>query len=365
MMTWLPDRTPPDILPNRIWLGLAAALLLGGCIDGTPERGSALPPSKLTMIASANQSVVSFDEASVGGQPGPVTIGSTAAPQQAAQCTQDGHYIAGDAGFLQNAEQAVGQEIDQTKRTIDDLNSRIDQCKGRSKGPSEYDAQFGCNRASFRQMQGRLQQLDNLSSADPQELAPAEWKAMNAVSERGQTAENRAKFSPDRIQAGLALLELAQAEADWAKATKAFNDAVDARKKAIETERRSIKDQVDRMAPLCEQAETAYEQNPCNAAQIASDAFARNRAQDRLAALEARRSLLRDCRKDRERQASAPSGTGSPAAQELLMQSLPGIMGGFRTRPAPRHPPPKDTSRQPDLPSKGGEGQPHWHDHKN
>ncbi|MCC7048369.1 MAG: hypothetical protein IT562_16765 [Alphaproteobacteria bacterium] len=354
-----------DILPRRTWLGLAAALLLGGCIDETPERGSSLPPSKLTMLASANQSVVSFDEASVGGQAGPVTIGSTAAPQQSAQCSPDGRYIAGDAGFLQNAEQAVGQEIDQTKRTIDDLNSRIEQCKGKSKGLSEFDAQFGCNRASFRQMQGRLQQLDNLATASPQELAPAEWKAMVAVGERAHEITNRVRWSTNRIEAGLALVEFAQAEADWEKATKALNEAVDARKKTIETERRSVKTAVDQMAPLCEQAETAYEQNPCNAAQVASDAFARNRARDRLAALEARRTLLKDCRKDRERQAAAPSGMGSPAAQELLMQSLPGIMGGFRTRPAPRHPPPKDTSRQPDLPQKGGEGQPHWHDHKN
>jgi hypothetical protein len=129
---------------------------------------------------------------------------------------------------------------------------------------------------------------------------------------------------------------------------------------ANEAEKRATKAQLDQQTAVCEQAESAYEQNPCNTAQLASDAFARNRAQQRLAALEARRSLLKDCRKDRERQAGVGSGMGSPAAQELLRQTLPGIIGGFGPRKPPPHQPPKDTTRQPEQPKTPP--QPHWHD---
>lgn len=324
-------------------------VLVTGCEVDAPDRGTAAPSGLLTQISSADGRGVSIGEGS-----GAVTISASGAAQDPAQCTPDGKYVNGNTIVLDFAEQTVNQEIAQTKRTLDDVTSRIEQCRGKSKGLPEYDAQFGCDRARFRQLQGRSLQL-SAPLADARYLAPQEWAAMNEIGTRAQIAARRVREASNRIELTLAELEFAQLEVDWAKASKAMYAVVDAKENARKTELGSVKAQLDQMTPLCERADIAYEQNPCNTARLASDAFTRSRAQQRLAALEARRDLIKDCRKDRERQAGGQPGMGSPAAEQLLLQTLPGIMGGFGPQRRPSHPPPKqDKSREP-----------HWDGHKN
>lgn len=354
-----PRRRPERAASARgVGAWLAAALLVAGCDIDTPQQGTPVPAGNSTQIASADGSSVSIAESSpaYGGGPGAVTFGASAAPQEAAQCSPDGRYVIGNTIYLDYAERAVEQEIGQVKRTLDEVNSRIDQCKGKSKGLTEYDAQFGCDRARLREIQARAVQLGNLWE-DMRAIAPREWAEMEAAGDRAYVANQRMRQSINRIELGLAMVEFAQAEADFAKASKAIDTIREARRTAAAAERASLQAAIDQMKPLCERAETAYEQNPCNSTQLAGDAFTRNRAQQRLAALEARRSLIKDCRKDRERQAGTPQGIGSPAAQDLLIQTLPGLMGGFRP-----HRPPKD-AHQHDQPSSSR--QPQWHDHKN
>lgn len=331
-----------------IWMSLPALVLVTGCDIETPGRGTAVPSGVMTQVCSADGRGVSIGEGS-----GAMTISASGAAQDPARCTPDGKYLDGNTIVLDFAEQTVKQEIEQTRRTLDDVTSRIEQCRGKSKGLPEYDAQFGCDRARFRQLQGRSLQL-SAPLADARSLAPQEWADMNEVGRRGQIAARRVREASNRIERTLAELEFAQLEVDWAKASKAMYAVVDAKENARKTELGSVKAQLDQMTPLCERAETAYEQNPCNTARLASDAFTRNRAQQQLAALEARRDLIKDCRKDRERQAGGPSGMGSPTAEQLLLQTLPGIMGGFGPHRKPSHPPPKqDKSREP-----------HWDGHK-
>ena len=286
MNVWMPRAALPTIAS----LCFASFFLLTGCDLFSPDSGDDEDSKGMTTVGSDGGVTVfehAYDPSVSFHIDNPKRADGANAGFTYLQCTPDGRYVT--AGSLSNPpgtpptitpissmEKKFDDAIDADKRAISDIDSRARQCRGKSKGLTDYDAARGCDRPQYRRMS--------------QALSEIKWQ---------------------RSTPGLA----------------------PAREKELFNQEQALVAQRQPFAGPCEYAEELYEQDPCNVSRLAGDAWTRARAVEELPKFERQRDLLKKCEDDMQRVAQGPTGIRTPTTEDVLIHALPGIIGTFGSRP--------------------------------
>ncbi|MCC6470760.1 MAG: hypothetical protein IT563_20765 [Alphaproteobacteria bacterium] len=197
-------------------------------------------------------------------------------------CTPDGRFVStvsltGAPAPMSAIGRQLDDAIDADRRAINDIDNRARQCRGRSKGLTDYDAERGCDRPQYRRIKETLN------------------------------------------------------EVKWQRSHPGISDARD---RELLRQQNQIGAQLAPFAGPCEYAEELYRKDPCSVTQLSEDAWDRPRRQQSLAEAQRQRELFKRCEDDlQQRQAQSVTGIRTPTTEDALIHVLPGIIGTIGPRP--------------------------------
>lgn len=307
------SRDHRDALLGALVLALFGWFALGACgfDNSNPPPPPPPPQSEDT----------SYDGFTVSESPSGVNFGGI-------QCDGQGHYAGGgDQGSEDRMRGAMKDATDKAKEEIGDINRRLEQCKGKTRGDSEIDASFGCERTKaggagirldnqrvkLAQMEKNYAEdvnsvwLPNISRPTRQDYADAE-------------VEHQTYIKHQQSQIAQLKQDLAQTQAEY--------DALQAK---------------------CTQADNAKANDPCSPQNVEAMNRQREALRIQAASHQYRLDKFNNCMDDRKRQASGGQPTGRTTVDPAILQTLPGMFGsgggmGRRDRP-PRSPTPSAPSQ--------------------
>ncbi len=277
--------------------GTAALALFGWFALGACGFDDKPPPPPLPQFIDT-----SYGDFMVSESPSGISFG-------AIQCDAQGRYSGGgDASSEDRMRNAMKAAVEKTKKEIDDINRRLDQCKGKSRSDKDFDASFGCDRTKAGAARIRLENKQfelNKLTKDYEETKKSIWVPGGFATKRDWDEKER-----DR---------------------QGYLKQLEAKIPQTQAQIPPLQQDYDALQAKCDQASVAKANDPCS--EQNQDAMKNQREALRVQAAshQFRLDKFNTCMDDRKRQAGGqPSGrtTVDPA----IIQVLPGVMGGFGSR---------------------------------
>lgn len=285
--------------------------------------GSGDPGSPVTMAALAVHEAVEREAAAVTSVERPGAVDHTVGGTGMLGCTPDSRFGAAQGGDVtEKVKQSNDRLADEYKKDIEDAEKANKRCVGAPRGRDYYDQKFGCDRANMKNLEDRI--------------AVGARRADRIAKDYNTKWPSRVEYS--KKLSGFIDYDSKRVvtDAPMEEQTALTNEMGE-----IDRHQRPLREQLHREEAKCSRAGSAAIDDACSQANVERRTAEISAARVKLASVERMRDNAKRCSDDRKKQAQGPSSR--PAIDPgTVLQTLPGIMGGTRSRPPsrPSSPPP-------------------------
>jgi hypothetical protein len=236
-------------------------------------------------------------------------------------CTPDGRFGAAQGGDVgDRVKQSNDKLAEEYKHDIEEAEKANKRCGGPRSG-SDYDRQAGCDRAKLKNLETRV------------DISARRMSELSAFAKSKSHLEPNPYRHPGDITS--------QSHIEVSDMTAAEKDQYDRDYMAAFNKQQELGGELEKEQDKCERADADKEYDDCSQAQFDRRNALIGASRAKLASVERARDNAKRCADDAKKQAQGPASR--PAIDPgMVIQTLPGIMGGARPRPPsrPSSPPP-------------------------
>lgn len=296
---------------------LFAWFVLGAC--GFAEKGPPPPPPPQSTDTA-------YDGFSVVEGPTFIDFGGL-------YCDPQGHYSGGgDASTEDRVRNGIKGSVEKARDELKDIDQRLDKCKAKRRSDKDIEASFGCDRTQAGAARIRLENKEwelAKTTKDYDDNKNAIWTVPGATLKTRTGPDGWPVVVPDPEGDR----EFEERERDRQQYVKGLEQRI----AAIKQEIPPLKADYEAKQAPCDQAAAAKANDPCSDQNMDALKSHREALRVQAASHQYRLDKFNNCMDDRKRKAGGGAPTGSTVAP-AIMQTVPGILGGIRSRPSSPRP---------------------------